>query len=324
MVSRLTTIPPLPAERGKHGDVGKSRAIAVSIVFPVLAVAFVTSHAAAADPSGSDVLAGITVENEREAGYSRSYFRHWVDADGDSCDTREEVLIAESTSKAQVDAYGCKVVAGDWWSAYDGVTTTDPSTFDIDHVVPLKEAWDSGAWAWTAAKREAFANDLSDPRALIAVSAASNRSKGDKDPSQWMPTRTAYTCEYLANWVAVKSHWGLSMDASEHGFVRKRFEGECASVRIHAWGGTPSTDTSTSAPAATTSVPAGGTAPAGASTSTTSIAPKSSVPGSVVVPGGKCAVAGARATLKGRNYVCSVKDPRGRRYADGKPRWRPA
>jgi hypothetical protein len=318
----LTTIPPRHQRHGKHGVVGKSRAITVSIVIPALALAFVSSHASAADPSGSDVLAGITVENERETGYSRSYFRHWVDADGDSCDTREEVLIAESTSKAQVDAYGCKVVEGDWWSAYDGVTTTDPSTFDIDHVVALKEAWDSGAWSWTAAKREAFANDLSDPRALIAVTASSNRSKADKDPSQWMPTRTAYACEYLANWVAVKVHWGLSMDASEHGFIRKRFETTCSSTRIHAWGAAPSSNSSTTLPAGSTSVPAAGSTPTTATSSTTSVAPKSSAP--PVVAGGRCATAGATAKLKGRTFVCSIKDSKGRRYADGKRRWRPA
>ncbi|MFM8794330.1 MAG: DUF1524 domain-containing protein [Acidimicrobiales bacterium] len=320
-----------------------NRLQAVSMVIPALALSFVTVHAAPAsgtvhpraggDPAGLSVLSGITLENERpdDGSYSRSLFKHWVDADGDSCDTREEVLIAESTSKPQVDAYGCKVVEGDWWSAYDGVTTTAPSTFDIDHVVALKEAWDSGAWSWTSAQRESFANDLTDPRALIAVSASSNRSKADRDPSQWMPTRTAYTCEYLANWVAVKSHWKLSMDSSEHGFIRKRFEGECSAVTIHAWGQSPSVPTTspavtTSVPRASTSVPpkTGTTEPRGQGSSgaTTSTAPR--VPSVRVVPGGVCATAGATATLKGRRYVCSIKDSRGRRHADGKRRWRRA
>lgn len=314
----------------------RKRLHAVSMVIPALALSFVTAHDAAAstDPTGMSVLSGITVENEYATGYSRTLFKHWVDADGDSCDTREEVLIAESTSKAQVDAYGCKVVEGDWWSAYDGVTTTDPSTFDIDHVVALKEAWDSGAWAWTSTRREAFANDLTDPRALIAVSASSNRSKADKDPSQWMPTRTAYACEYLANWVAVKSHWGLSMDVSEHGFIRRRFEGECAAVTIHAWGRSPSVATTvppaaTVTPGPSTTVPpkAGTTVPAhrGSSGATTSTAPRAvPVPSARAVPGGVCTTAGRRTTLKGRRYVCSIKDSKGRRHADGKRRWRRA
>ena len=315
----------------------RKRLHAVSMVIPALALSFVTVHATAAsgsdnprttgDPTGLSVLSGITVENEYETGYSRTLFKHWVDADGDSCDTREEVLIAESTSKPQVDAYGCKVVEGDWWSAYDGVTTTDPSTFDIDHVVALKEAWDSGAWSWTSAQRESFANDLTDPRALIAVSASSNRSKADKDPSQWMPTRTAYACEYLANWVAVKSRWKLSMDPSEHGFIRKRFEGECSTVTIHGWGQSPTVATTTppvttAAPGPSTTVPpkAATTVPAAKGPSTATTAPPS--PSARAVPGGVCTTAGRTATLKGRRYVCSIKDSKGRRHADGKRRWR--
>jgi hypothetical protein len=114
-------------------------------------------------------------------------FAHWVDADGDRCDTREEVLIAESRTPAQVDPYGCKVVAGDWSSIYDGVSTDQPGDLDIDHVVALAEASDSGAAAWDAARRRAFANDLDEPAALIAVTASSNRSKSDEDPAEWQP-----------------------------------------------------------------------------------------------------------------------------------------
>ena len=136
------------------------------------------------------VLARIKVERERPQGYKRDLFRHWTDDDSDSCNTREEVLIAESRTPAQVDAYGCKVIEGDWFSEYDGLLHTNPSDLDIDHFVPLKEAWDSGAWAWSPTQRQRFANDLSDPRALIAVTAGANRSKGDKDPSNWLPSAT--------------------------------------------------------------------------------------------------------------------------------------
>ncbi len=117
-------------------------------------------------------------------GYKRELFPLWIDADHDGCNTREEVLIAESRSRAQVDPYGCKVVAGDWYSLYDGLTFTDPAELDIDHMVPLAEAWDSGASSWDTARRQAYANDLDHPQALRAVSAAANRSKGDLDPGQ--------------------------------------------------------------------------------------------------------------------------------------------
>ncbi|MCS5689596.1 MAG: HNH endonuclease family protein, partial [Acidimicrobiales bacterium] len=106
--------------------------------------------------------------------------------DGDGCDTRREVLIEESIEPV-TETIGCSLQGGRWYSAFDGVETDDPSTFDVDHMVPLKEAWDSGAWAWDAARRQAFANDTTLADALIAVSASSNRSKGSKDPAEWMP-----------------------------------------------------------------------------------------------------------------------------------------
>lgn len=86
---------------------------------------------------------------------------------------------------------------------------------DARHPVPLAEAWDSGASTWTAKEREAYANDLGDARALIAVSAASNRSKADQDPSTWQPPAEGYRCQYATDWVADKTGWGLSIDPTE-------------------------------------------------------------------------------------------------------------
>ncbi|MDQ4097856.1 MAG: HNH endonuclease family protein, partial [Actinomycetota bacterium] len=149
------------------------------------------------------------------AGYKRELFVHWDDADRDGCNAREEVLIAESRSTAQVDPYGCKVLEGDWYSFYDGLTFTDPSELDIDHVVALAEAWDSGAANWDADRRQTFANDLDHSQALRAVSASSNRSKSDLDPGQWKPTRDAAWCEYANDWVTVKKAWDLSADQNE-------------------------------------------------------------------------------------------------------------
>jgi hypothetical protein len=170
-------------------------------------------------PSSADpiaVLAGLRIAPEgARVGYDRDLFVHWVDADRDGCDTREEVLIAESRGQAQVDPYGCKVLAGDWYSLYDGLTFTVPSELDVDHMVPLAEAWDSGASGWDAARRRAFANDLDHPQALRAVSASSNRSKSDLDPGQWKPTRDAAWCEYANDWVTVKKAWDLTADQNE-------------------------------------------------------------------------------------------------------------
>lgn len=160
-------------------------------------------------------LTELRVEPETTDGYDRTLFKHWIDADRDGCDTRREVLIAESTTPVTVGA-GCSIIGGTWFSVYDGVTTTDASTFDIDHMVPLKEAWDSGAHSWDATTRQAFANDLSLDVSLVAVSASSNRSKSDRDPADWLPAKLDYRCSYVDAWIAVKLRWNLSVDRAEH------------------------------------------------------------------------------------------------------------
>ena len=154
----------------------------------------------------------LPLANENGTGYDRDGFKLWVDNDGDGCDARDEALIAEAVVKPSVGA-GCSLTGGKWKSYYDGVVTTDPSTFDIDHKVPLAEAWASGASLWDSTTRQNYANDLGDPRSLTAVSASSNRSKGDSDPAEWMPKLAQ--CRYTQEWVAVKIRWGLSADSAE-------------------------------------------------------------------------------------------------------------
>lgn len=160
-------------------------------------------------------LAELTVRAENNTTtYDRDLFRHWIDADGDGCSTRAEVLMAES-SVATGRTGTCTITSGSWLSRYDGVRFTDAGGMDIDHMVPLKEAWISGAAGWTSTRRQDFANDLGDGRSLIAVSASSNRSKSDQDPDSWLPPATSYRCTYVADWIAVKYRWGLSVDSAE-------------------------------------------------------------------------------------------------------------
>ena len=144
----------------------------------------------------------------------RTLFRHWIDADGDGCDTRREVLIDEAVSPPSVGS-GCSLSGGRWVSAYDGLTFTDPAKLDIDHMVPLAEAWDSGAYQWDSSRRMRFANDLDVDWALIAVSAATNRSKGDRDPAEWLPPAASFRCTYVAMWIEVKVRWRLTIDPAE-------------------------------------------------------------------------------------------------------------
>ena len=154
----------------------------------------------------------LTVAPDQLSGYERTLFNHWIDADKDKCDTRKEVLIQEAVSIPKLSS-GCVFNGGKWISAYDGLATTDYSTLDIDHMVPLSEAWRSGAWKWSPAQREAFANDLTDPRALVAVTASLNRQKSDQDPSTWLPPINQ--CAYVSNWIAIKVRYSLTVDTAE-------------------------------------------------------------------------------------------------------------
>lgn len=172
------------------------------------------------DSAWADLLSQLSLANEQGTGYDRDLFRHWIDSDGDGCNTRREVLIEEAIEKPTITG-DCDLVGGVWYSVYDGVTTNDPGDFDIDHLIPLKEAWDSGAHSWSASQRRAFANDLGNPEALIAVTASSNRSKSDRDPADWLPPNQEYHCQYIEHWVKIKIFWGLSVDEREFQALRR-------------------------------------------------------------------------------------------------------
>ena len=128
-------------------------------------------------------------------------------------------FFAESTQPVTLDAAGCKVVSGRWEDPYTGNVFTDPMHLSIDHFIPLAEVHRSGGHAWTPARRRFYANDLSNPNTLIAVSASANRSKGDRGPALWLPPNEEYHCEYLKTWVGLKQHWGLEADSKEKEFL---------------------------------------------------------------------------------------------------------
>lgn len=143
-------------------------------------------------------------------GYSRNRFPHWRQT-GERCDVRDSVL---RRAGLNVQTNGCNVVGGRWHSPYDDRWLDSPAAVDIDHVVPLANAWRSGAARWTDEVRGDFANDLTRPQ-LLAVSASANRAKGDQDPSQWRPADRGYWCTYAQSWVAVKHHWKLTVTVAE-------------------------------------------------------------------------------------------------------------
>lgn len=164
-------------------------------------------------PAGSKDLGALKIAPEgKMAGYSRDRFPHWA-SQGNSCDTREIVLQRQGTDvKTDKD---CKSVSGTWNSPYDNVVIKDAGEVDIDHAVPLAEAWRSGADKWTDDERKAFANDLGGIQ-LIAVTAKSNRGKGDQDPAKWKPPVEAYWCTYAQHWISVKITYKLTADQAEH------------------------------------------------------------------------------------------------------------
>jgi hypothetical protein len=189
------------------------------------------------------LLDALVVAPETDAGsYDRSAFPHWDDADRDGCDTRCEVLTAQ------------RLADGAWFSEWDGATEVDSSLVHVDHVVALAEAWRSGAHAWSAAERDEFADDRAN---LLAVTAASNLRKGDKDAAGWFPSRHAANCLWARTTVLVKAEWDLTVDPAEADALRNVLT-SCGAVPPT----TTTTTTTTTAPPTTVAVQPVAPAPA--------------------------------------------------------------
>jgi len=140
--------------------------------------------------------------------YKRENFgRGWADFDHDGQDSRQETLIAQSTAPVHFkSAKHRKVAAGRWISPFTNAVIHDPSKIDIDHIVPLKWAWDHGAGVWSQQKRKQFAND---PANLISVEASLNRQKGAKGPDKWLPPTNR--CEYVLRFLRVAKKYGVEV-----------------------------------------------------------------------------------------------------------------
>jgi hypothetical protein len=209
----------LPAGDGSSADTGSP-----SDPAPVPATAPSTATGAPRPPSVGDALSMLealaVAPSGSMAGYSREEFPHWAsdavsygwtEPDG-SCDVRDSALIRDGEG-VQIDSE-CSITAGTWLDPYTGQTLTDSSEVDIDHVVPLANAWRSGASSagWSTADREAYAND---PEVLLSADDAANQAKGDKGPEAWKPPNRDYWCEYARRWVWIKSDWDLTVNPNE-------------------------------------------------------------------------------------------------------------
>jgi Protein of unknown function (DUF1524) len=183
-----------------------------------------TQASTGAPPSGQQsaaaVLAGLPVKGRApQTGYDRDRFGPaWSDVDRNGCDTRNDILARDLTGVAfKPGTHDCVVASGTLADPYTGQTVSfvrgDGSSVDIDHVVALGDAWQTGALTWDESRRTALAND---PLNLLAVDYSTNRQKGDADAATWLPPATSYRCAYVARQVAVKATYGLWVTRAEH------------------------------------------------------------------------------------------------------------
>jgi hypothetical protein len=153
-----------------------------------------------------------------EQTYKRSLFGTWTDPDRNCFDTRHDVLRQRSlvTVTFEKKKSRCRVLTGKWNDFYYDEVITDAQKTDIDHVVPLKHAFEIGASEWTTEKRKNFATD---PENLVITNRSYNRTKGAKTILQWMPVNKSYACKYIAKWVAIKKKYELLIDQKELDYI---------------------------------------------------------------------------------------------------------
>lgn len=223
LVTGLSGAPGLPGALGASGFAA----------FPFTAAQ--PAHAASAEVAQlEDAISIIPTMDENRDGYVSTAFRHWNKGKdtADSCTTREEVLIAEAADAPDVSA-DCKLTGGRWISHYDDQSVTRLASLVVDHVVPLAEAWGSGASTWTAKRREAFANDQDASGTLATVTARSKRERADRDLGGWLPAGPTQQCRYIADWVATKLRWGLTTDKEELEVLKLFADGPCETTVIY-------------------------------------------------------------------------------------------
>ena len=205
--------------------------------------------AASAPGSGQTaaaVLATLPVKGRAPmTGYDRDQFGPaWADVDHNGCDTRNDVLARDLTGETfTAGTHDCVVTAGTLADPYTGTSISfvrgDGSSVDIDHVVALGDAWQTGAGGWDDARRTALAND---PLNLLAVDYSANRQKGDADAASWLPGNSGYRCQYVARQVAVKAAYGLWVTTAERDAISRVLSG-CPDQPV------PTADAPTEAPA---------------------------------------------------------------------------
>jgi len=151
--------------------------------------------------------------SEKIPSYNRKFYKHWSDSNRNCLDTRQEILLERSIVAPTLNKKKCKVKAGLWKDFYYAEELVDVKEIDIDHIVPLKNAHESGAHAWPSEKKEIFANDLEN---LVITNKRYNRQKGSKTIAQWLPVEKEYACKYIHNWIHIKEKYQLKLSPEEN------------------------------------------------------------------------------------------------------------
>ena len=196
------------------------------VVLALLLTTLPLSNTAQADQDALTVLNSLEVKGRAaKTGYARSQFPHWSDPDRNGCDARNDTLKRDLTQISfKGETRDCKVLTGQLLDPYSGKVITfssTKSTIDIDHVVALSNAWQTGAAYFDKTKRQQIAND---PLNLLAVDFSLNRQKGDGDAATWLPPLKSYRCDYVARQIAVKAKYGLWVTQPEKGAIIKLLE----------------------------------------------------------------------------------------------------
>lgn len=205
------------------------RIVLLSLLFTYIPL---QSHAAPSDDALT-VLNSLSVKGRAaKTGYTRAQFTHWSDLDRNGCDARNDTLKRDLTALVfKVGTRDCKVITGSLLDPYSGKIITfssTKSTIDIDHVVALSNAWQTGAAYFDKIKRQQIAND---PLNLLSVDSSLNRQKGDGDAATWLPPLKSYRCDYVSRQVAVKAKYGLWVTQPEKDAIIKLLE-KCEGQKI--------------------------------------------------------------------------------------------
>ena len=186
----------------------------------MVAIVSISSSTASAS-TAEELLNSLAVKGRApKTGYTRAQFgATWADVNKNGCDTRNDILKRDLTNIVfRAKTHDCVVESGTLLDPYSGTTinfvkgVTSSMDVQIDHVVALSNAWQTGAFKLTLEKRTALAND---PDNLLAVQGRLNSQKGDGDAATWLPPLKSIRCAYVTKQIIVKAKYGLWVTAPE-------------------------------------------------------------------------------------------------------------